>query len=1025
MSPRLTGDALRTRFARVGATAAALALGVSALPGLIPAADAAVVVPGDLQINEIYGGGGNSGSTFTHDFVELVNTSDEPIDLAGWSLQYASATGTFNAPGVLALEGTVPAGGTFLIQLAKGAGGSEALPEPDLTGTTAVSGSQGVFALSDAEGRLVCTGATCAEDPAVVDLVGWGGATTFSGTAPAPRTTNATSVARIAATGENSTDFVAGEPTPTNSGGDGTDPEDPEDPEEPGEAAPASIAEIQGTGAQSPMVGKNVVTEGVVTAVYATGGLNGYVIQTGGTGGALDFSTHKGSTAVFVHSPETADQVAIGDSVRVTGEVSEYYDSTQISVGAEGLEQLDQALEPARPATLAGGFPTEETQRESIEHMLYLPGAEEFTVTDVYSTNRFGEVALAIGDQPLQQAGDIMRPGEDATAYYESRDALKVLLDDGRTTNFQNNPTQPMSWLTTEEPVRVGATPSFTEPVVVAYSFDQWRLNTTTPWESAATDGVDFENTRQDAPDPVGGDLQVSTFNVLNYFTTLGEDTPGCEPYTDIDGNGTTVRGGCDLRGAWGADDLERQQSKIVEAISGTGADVVGLTEIENSARLGEEADEATGTLVAALNEKDGEGTWAYVPTGEAYAAQGLDGGQDVITNAIIFKPAEVRPEGQMQILADDPAFDNAREPLGQVFVPIDGDGAQQVEGEPFFFTINHFKSKGSADAEDSGLPADPVQGNARTSRLQQAEALLTWGEQTASELGVEDVLHGGDFNSYTQEEPLQTFYEQGFVNLGETHDPEGWSYSFGGMVGSLDHVIASPSAAERVTGATDWQINGPESVMAQYGRYNNNAVDLYEEGPFASSDHDPMIVGLDARYEEAPTLPDFTDVRSDHPYHDEIMWAAGSGVVPGGEDGTFRPTRAADRVTLAAALYELAGRPEVEVPASSPFKDVKADHPHYEAMLWAESEGVLTVNKGGAFRPNAALSRGMVAEALYAAAGSPEAGSPSGDGQADAIAWLQAEGLDEGIVDGDDLRPNARVDRAETAAWLYRLDRL
>ena len=200
MSPRTTGDALRIRFTRVGVAVAALALGASALPGLTPAADAAVVAPGDLQINEIYGGGGNSGSTFTHDFVELVNTSDQPIDLAGWSLQYASATGTFTAPGVLALEGTVPAGGTFLIQLAKGAGGTEALPEPDLIGTTAVSGSQGVFALSDSDGHLVCTGATCAEDPAVVDLVGWGGATTFSGTAPAPRTTNATSVARVAAT---------------------------------------------------------------------------------------------------------------------------------------------------------------------------------------------------------------------------------------------------------------------------------------------------------------------------------------------------------------------------------------------------------------------------------------------------------------------------------------------------------------------------------------------------------------------------------------------------------------------------------------------------------------------------------------------------------------------------------------------------------------------------------------------------------------------------------------------------------
>ncbi|HEX7350214.1 ExeM/NucH family extracellular endonuclease [Brachybacterium sp.] len=852
MSSIARGPGLRSRLARVGGAVAALTLGLSLAPGLLPTAQAAAVTPGDLQINEVYGGGGNSGASFQNDFVELVNTSDADVSIDGWSLQYASKAGSFN--NTLTLEGSVPAGGTFLIELASGNGNGDPLPDADLTGGINASGSGGVFALSDAEGKLACTGATCAEDPAVVDLVGWGGASTFSGEAPAPATTNATSVARVAATGENSTDFVAGEPTPTPSGAEQHDPGDPGDPgepEEPGEVIEATISEIQGAEATSPLAGQDVTTEGVVTAVYATGGLNGYIIQTGGTGGALDLSSHSGSTAVFVYSQDTMDQVAIGDSVRVTGEVSEYYDSTQITVGAEGLEQLEQSLPAVEPLTLEGGFPTEEAQRESLEHMLYLPGEGDFTVTDVYNTNRFGEVSLAIGDEPLQQAGDIMAPGEEASAYFDSRAEQLVLLDDGRTTNFANNPTEPMSWLTTEEPVRVGAAASFTEPVVVAYSFDQWRLNVTTPWESADADGVDFENTREDAPDEVGGDLQLATFNVLNYFTTLGEDTPGCEPYTNLHGEGTTVRGGCDLRGAWGAEDLERQQSKIVDAISGTDAEVVGLTEIENSARLGEEADEATATLVAALNEKDGEGTWAYISTGDAYEALGLDGGQDAITNAIIYQPAAVVPQGGAQILAGDEAFNNAREPIGQVFVPVEGSGEEQVEGEPFFFTINHFKSKGSADPEDANLPEDPVQGNARTSRLQQAEALLTWGDVTASGLGVEDVFHGGDFNAYTKEEPLQLFYDEGFVNLGETHDPEGWSYSYGGMVGSLDHVIANSSGAERVTGADDWQINGPESVMVQYGRYQNNVTDLYETGPFGSSDHDPMIVGLDGGFPE------------------------------------------------------------------------------------------------------------------------------------------------------------------------------
>src|SRR5699024_349607 len=140
-----------------------------------------------------------------------------------------------------------------------------------------------------------------------------------------------------------------------------------------------SISQIQGTGPASPLEGEHVTTEGVVTAVYATGGLNGYVIQTGGTGGALDFSSPEGSTAVLVYSPDTAGDVTIGQSVRVTGEVAGHYESTQIPAGAGDLELLDTAREPVEPAAIASGFPTDEAQRESLEHRSYLPGEGAFT----------------------------------------------------------------------------------------------------------------------------------------------------------------------------------------------------------------------------------------------------------------------------------------------------------------------------------------------------------------------------------------------------------------------------------------------------------------------------------------------------------------------------------------------------------------------------------------------------------------------------------------------------------------------
>src|SRR5690625_7755758 len=93
--------------------------------------------------------------------------------------------------------------------------------------------------------------------------------------------------------------------------------------------------------------------------------------------------------------------------------------------------------------------------------MTYLPGGDDFTVTDVYGTNQFGEVGLAIGEEPLKQAGDIMEVGEEATGHFEAQAERLILLDDGRTTNFDQEREQPMSWLTTEEPVRVGASVSF------------------------------------------------------------------------------------------------------------------------------------------------------------------------------------------------------------------------------------------------------------------------------------------------------------------------------------------------------------------------------------------------------------------------------------------------------------------------------------------------------------------------------------------------------------------------------------
>jgi len=174
----------------------------------------------NVVISQVYGGGGNSGSTYRNDFIELFNRSGSPVSLAGMSVQYASAAGsTWQST---ALSGTIAAGQYYLVQEAQGAGGSVNLPTPDATGTIAMGATTGKVALVNTTALL---SGDCFAIPidlaTVLDRVGFGAtASCFegSGRAPAPSNTNATLRASggCTDTDNNNADFAAGAPTPRN-----------------------------------------------------------------------------------------------------------------------------------------------------------------------------------------------------------------------------------------------------------------------------------------------------------------------------------------------------------------------------------------------------------------------------------------------------------------------------------------------------------------------------------------------------------------------------------------------------------------------------------------------------------------------------------------------------------------------------------------------------------------------------------------------------------------------------------------
>ncbi len=169
----------------------------------------------DIVISQVYGGGGNKDAPYKNDFIELFNRSNTSVDIANWSVQYASANGTSWATTLL--TGTIPPGGYYLIQEGSSGNQGAALPTPDASGNIAMNATSGKIALVAAPTTL--SGA-CPSGANIVDLVGYGDANCYEST-PAPQLNNTTAAQRKAEgctdSDNNADDFVTAAPAPRNS----------------------------------------------------------------------------------------------------------------------------------------------------------------------------------------------------------------------------------------------------------------------------------------------------------------------------------------------------------------------------------------------------------------------------------------------------------------------------------------------------------------------------------------------------------------------------------------------------------------------------------------------------------------------------------------------------------------------------------------------------------------------------------------------------------------------------------------
>ncbi|MCL1465141.1 ExeM/NucH family extracellular endonuclease [Argonema galeatum] len=583
-------------------------------------------------------------------------------------------------------------------------------------------------------------------------------------------------------------------------------------------STPTKIHDIQGTGSTFNAAFSGTQTiEGIITRTFlGSTKLNGFYIQEEDIDSDGNAAT---SEAIFVYDPTGLFTGNVGDKVRVTGTVGEYTSSSSSLTQLSSLTSVTNLGASTLPTVTNIQLPVSDLER--YEGMLVNVSAttDNLTVTENFQLGRFGQIVLsATGasdqagtDARLDQYTQFNTPSVSGYAAYQADIAnRRIYLDDG--SGVQNS--DPILFGRGGNPLSASNTLRGGDTVanitgVLDQRFEGYRIQTST--------GVNFTpaNPRPNTPPSVGGTLKVASFNVLNYF------------------NGDGVGGGFPTaRGAENLTEFNRQRDKIIQAIVTSGADVLGLMELEND---GYGSTSAIQNLVNGLNTVAGAGTYTFVNPGTSLAT-------DAITVGLIYKPSQVTPVGAAATMPDGygtGAFDLVgRKPLAQTF-------QQNSTGGQFTAVVNHFKSKGSSAGGSGDADAFDGQGLSNGTRTRQSQDLATWLATNPTGTNDSDYLIVGDLNAYAKEDPITTLANAGYNNLLPISS---YSYVFDGQVGSLDHALASSSLAAQVTGAEKWHINADEPSVLDYNTNFKSAgqvSSLYNADPYRSSDHDPVIVGV------------------------------------------------------------------------------------------------------------------------------------------------------------------------------------
>jgi uncharacterized protein len=891
-------------------TAALRLIARAAAPVLLLASSAGFAA-GNVVISQVFGGGGNTGAVYKNDFIELFNRSAAPVNVTGWSVQYASATGASWQK--TTLTGTIQPGQYFLVQEAAGAGVVADLPTPQVVGTIAMGGAAGKVALVNNDVALTCglAATSCVGNAAVVDFVGYGAtASNFEGAGPTPAPSNTNSVAR-AGNGctdadNNAADFTAIVTAPRNGASPSntcgavanapvvatcpatisglantaattnlgaTDADNlvtsatitsatvpgislvsvvpstavntalqaglrvnaaaggytitvqfanDATPAQTASctiainvtppAASARIRDIQGANHISPLVGQAVTNvPGIVTGKKG----NGFYMQD-----PLPDNDPATSEGIFVFTSTAPSSVAIGDAVRVSGNVAEFRGGgnaatnssltiTQIAapvivvessgntlpepilIGIGGRVPPNQIIESDASS---GNLETSGTFKPATDGVDFWESLESMRIRFVNAvavgpSNDFGEIPI-IGDNGAAATLRSARGGIMATA--TDGNPERILIDD----SLVPPPIIPAT--------SVGD--RFAEVVgIVDYSFNTYKLTITQPLVVI----------------PGGIVPEVTVAQTQNQLAIAAYNVENLDP-NDPPAKFATIA------------------SQIVNNLKTP--DIIGMTEIQdNNGPTNDSVVDASTTLTTLINA-------IVVAGGPAYSFRLInpvddqDGGEPGgnIRVGYLYNPARVTfvdraggtatsattvtNAGGVPVLSASPgridptnaAFNSSRKPLVGEFL---------FNGRTVYTIVNHFNSKGG-DNSLMGRYQPPVR-SSEVQRTQQATIVANFVQSITAIDPKANVVVLGDLNDYEYSPALTILKNAGLTDLIEgLPENERYTYVFEGNSQSLDHILVSANLMAKAAPIYD--------IVHINAEFANQA-----------SDHDPEVVRL------------------------------------------------------------------------------------------------------------------------------------------------------------------------------------